>query len=500
MEYITQSIAPIDFLIPEDVISDSSEILVLTHVKFQWKKINKIALRIFMLLLIFCLITIITLIIVLVYKKYGTIQSSSNKTNEKYKRYDILWSFDDNCNDINNSYPGFLVNNPFYINGYISKALSLNGINQYVETSAFINFSNRSFTVEVWVYWIDRYNYTFNGILGQYSCDDSCISKNLHLMIRDKVAYMGFYENDLRGHTIIENSTWTHLAFVYDYEILGQQQVYVNGLFDGRRITIPYKGVKGDIVLGTGYVSAGVDTGRYFTGLIDQLSITLRAKTAAEILEDATLCAYYSFDLGSFADLGPNGLNGSAMNIKIIKGRINEALQFSSSISYFQATGFVALGTSNKSFSIAFWINPLRINKGTIVHVSSSDYSWCLPFIGFDTNGVVFVQIKSDKNTIITTLGSKLQINNWTHVVTTYSKFNGQRVYINGLMYSSSARNISYSASEQSNSITIGTSLALNSKCNQGEIQSEQLNGSIDELRIYNRELTEPEIITLVNT
>ncbi|CAF1551800.1 unnamed protein product, partial [Adineta steineri] len=198
MEYITQSIAPIDFLIPEDVISNSSEILVLTHVKFQWKKINKIALRIFILLLIFCLITIITLIILLVYKKYGAIQSSSNKTNEKYKRYDILWSFDDNCNDINNSYPGFLVNNPFYTNGYIDKALSLNGINQYVETSAFINFSNRSFTVEVWVYWIDCYNYTFNGILGQYSCDESCISKNLHLMIRDKVAYMGFYENDLR--------------------------------------------------------------------------------------------------------------------------------------------------------------------------------------------------------------------------------------------------------------------------------------------------------------
>jgi len=341
---------------------------------------------------------------------------------------------------------------------------------------------------------------TFNGIFGQCSCDQSCVNKCLHLMIRDKHAYLGFYFNDLKGHKIIENSTWVHLAFVYDYQLLGQQEVYVNGLFDGRQITKAYQGVEGDIHIGRTDVTMGVGSGMYFTGLIDQLSITLRAKTAEEILEDATLCAHYSFDSGSLADLGPNGLNGSAVNTKSVKGKVNQALQFSSSVAYFQAARFVALGISNKEFSIAFWINPVQVNGGTIVYVSNSDNSWCLPFIGCTKDGVIVAQIKSNKNTIVTTLGSILKTNVWTHIATTYSKSNGQKLYINGLMYSFSITNILYNASGESNYITIGTSSALDSLCNQGQIRSEQFYGSIDELRIYNRELTTPDIDILVKT
>jgi hypothetical protein len=392
------------------------------------------------------------------------------------------------------------VNNPFYTNGYVGKSISFNGVNQYIDTSSFFNFSNRSFTVEVWVNWLDIYNYTFNGIFGQCSCDETCINQCLHLMIRDKLPYLGFYENDLKGHTIIPNNTWTHLTFIYNYNVLGQQEVYVNGLFDGRQVTKAYEGVKGDTHIGITDISAGVKTGGYFTGLIDQLSITFRAKTANEILEDATLCAYYSFDLGSLADQGPNGLNGATRNTESVKGRVNQALQFSSSIAYFQAPGFVALGISNKAFSITFWINPVQLGGRTIVYVSNSDNSWCLPFIGFNTNGVLVAQIKSDQSVIITTLGPTLQTNTWTHIATTYSLFNGQRIYINGLMYSSSAMNISYNANGQSNYITIGTPSAFHLLCNQGQIRSEQFHGSIDELRIYSRELTALDIRLLSNS
>jgi hypothetical protein len=427
-------------------------------------------------------------------------QTSSNNTNGQYKRYDVLWSFENTATDVDNLYKGFLINNPFYTSGYVGKAISLNGVDQYIDTSSFISFYNRSFTVEVWVYWLDLYNYTFNGILGQCSCDETCASKCLHLMIRDKHAYLGFNRNDLKGHTIIENSTWVHLAFVYDYQVLGQQEVYVNGLFDGGQVTKAYQGVQNYIQIGRTDISTGVESGRSFTGLIDQLSITLRAKTAAEILEDATLCAYYSFDLGSLADLGPNGLNGSAVNTKSVKGQVNQALQFSSPVAYFQAAGFVALGTSNKEFSIAFWIKPVQVDGGTIVYVSNSANSWCLPFIGFTKDGVIVTQIKSNKNTIVTTLGPILKTKVWTHVATTYSISNGQKIYINGLMYSSSITNILYNASGEPNYITIGSPSTLNSLCNQGQIRAGQFYGSIDELRIYSRELTALDMHILVNT
>jgi hypothetical protein len=305
---------------------------------------------------------------------------------------------------------------------------------------------------------------------------------------------MGFYGNDLKGHTIIKNSTWTHLVFVYDYELLGQQMVYVNGFLDGRRTSVAYKGVKSYITIGRTDISIGGNTGKYFTGLIDQLSLTFRAKTAAEILEDATLCAYYSFDLDSLADLGPNGLNGSAMNTKSVKGKVNQALQFSSPLAYFQARGFTALGTTNKAFSIVFWINPVRVNASTIVYVSNSANSWCLSFIGFTINGAIAAQIKSDNSTIVTTLGPTLKIKTWKHIAITYSIFNGQRIYIDGSMYSSSTKNISYIASEQPPDIIIGIPPALGSLCSQGEIGSGQFYGSIDELRVYSRELTGSDI------
>jgi hypothetical protein len=159
----------------------------------------------------------------------------------------------------------------------------------------------------------------------------------------------------------------------------------------------------------------------------------------------------------------------------------------------------VALGISNKAFSIAFWINPVQVAEGAIVYVSNSVYSWCLPFIGFTRNGVITAQIKSDNNTIVTTLGPTLQTNIWTHVAITYSIFNGQRIYIDGAMYSFSAPNISYSAGGQPNYITIGFLSVLGSLCNQGQIRSGQFTGSIDELRIYSRELNGADIHILVS-
>jgi hypothetical protein len=175
-------------------------------------------------------------------------------------------------------------------------------------------------------------------------------------------------------------------------------------------------------------------------------------------------------------------------------------LQFSSPVAYFQAAGFVALGTSNKEFSIAFWIKPVQVDGGTIVYVSNSANSWCLPFIGFTKDGVIVTQIKSNKNTIVTTLGPILKTKVWTHVATTYSISNGQKIYINGLMYSSSITNILYNASGEPNYITIGSPSTLNSLCNQGQIRAGQFYGSIDELRIYSRELTALDMHILVNT
>ena len=103
-------------------------------------------------------------------------------------------------------------------------------------------------------------------------------------------------------------------------------------------------------------------TKNYFSGYIDNLRIVTRAKSASEILSDASLIAYYSFDLPSpNYDSGPNGLHGSSVNTASVTGRVNQAMRFIGSSSYFQAYGFYQLGygvNHHRPFSIALWINP----------------------------------------------------------------------------------------------------------------------------------------------
>jgi hypothetical protein len=99
---------------------------------------------------------------------------------------------------------------------------------------------------------------------------------------------------------------------------------------------------------------AGVSVfNRYFFGYIDHVSVTYRAETAKEILDDASLVVYYLFDYGSTLDSGPNLLHGFPTGQTTVSGRVNNALEFDSSNGYFQASGFTGLGISNHSFSIS---------------------------------------------------------------------------------------------------------------------------------------------------
>jgi hypothetical protein len=62
----------------------------------------------------------------------------------------------------------------------------------------------------------------------------------------------------------------------------------------------------------------------------------MRAKNASEILDDATLVCWYSFDNDLQNDSGLLHLIGTAVNISFVNGRVNQAIYFNSNSSYFQ--------------------------------------------------------------------------------------------------------------------------------------------------------------------
>ena len=82
----------------------------------------------------------------------------------------------------------------------------------------------------------------------------------------------------------------------------------------------------------------------------------------------------------------------------------------------------------------------------------------------------------------------------------TYSNTNGVRLYVNGTMMNSGSLNRAYAASSKINAITIGTCLNPGT-CAPAttQIVSSQFHGKIDELRVYSRELSSSEILSMAN-
>jgi len=233
------------------------------------------------------------------------------------------------------------------------------------------------------------------------------------------------------------------------------------------------------------------------------LTVTQRAKTSCEILEDATLAAYFTFDSGLLLiDSGPNSLQATTQSTSTISsGHFAQALTFSgSSSSYFQMSDLTTLGISNRSFSISFWIRPVSLS-GVLVHVSSnaSGLGWCLPFIGFAANGSIVAQI-INSNGIISVLGSSVPVptSTWSHIVQTWSSTNGLCLYVNNILQASSVSlATTYAASAVSNYLTLGNSLD-GSTCGSGQIGTlTPYQGDMDDFRVYSRELNAADVCTL---
>ena len=231
---------------------------------------------------------------------------------------------------------------------------------------------------------------------------------------------------------------------------------------------------------------------------MDQLTICNRAKPACEILEDASLATYYNFNSNPVLyDSGPNSLLSSSHSISFVSsGHSSQAIFFNDSLSYLQIAGLTGLGTVNQAFSISLWIRPYSLS-GTLVFVSSQALGtgWCLPFIGFASNGSIVAQLWT--GTIRSIVGVSVSMYPvWSHIVETWSSTNGLRLYINNVLTASDASVTSYSASSASNYVRLAN--RPNNSCYYGQIGlTMPFNGCIDDFRIYSRELTATDVCAL---
>ncbi|CAF3933455.1 unnamed protein product, partial [Adineta steineri] len=419
----------------------------------------------------------------------------------------VLYTFDQTPDDYYGNYDAVPVNNPQYVSpGYNGRGYAirlLSNKSQYLIIANYMDFYNTSLTVEAWIYplavltsttsYVDMIIYAQTNTTAQY--------QYMWMMLKHGKSYGTFFYDDISGSTTFQVNRWQHIAFTYDYATT-TQVVYINGVVDGTNTLAP------PCLITSGIQTIGsyppIYNGGFFDGYIDQLEILFnRAKTSAEILDDATLVGYYSMDCLSYPswDSGPNQITGVAIGLTSGDGgRIGQSYLFNTTSSYFQMTGLVLLGQSYSPFSFAMWLRPILsvTSGGTILHISSNanGTGWCIPFIGLSLQGQLLALGYNGSSTD-QIIGPVLVVGQWVHIVETYSQLNGIRLYINGILYGQTNAYF-YGASGVPMTATLGQPLK-GTGCLHGGVQAGNYRGDIDEFYIYSRELSQTDITTLAN-
>jgi len=159
-----------------------------------------------------------------------------------------------------------------------------------------VKIRDHDFTVAAWVkikeYLPDKEDYCIIGT------KTNTYQQGIHLLIRNRKPYFGFYSNDLEGNTRIDAEKWYHLVWRYNKET-GEQAIFVNGKPDSRSLGHPsFKG-RDNLFIGV----AGFSWKSNMYGAIDDLAIWSRAlgeeeiwgisKNVYEIIPERNLFARY---------------------------------------------------------------------------------------------------------------------------------------------------------------------------------------------------------------
>ena len=420
------------------------------------------------------------------------------------------YTADNTGNDALGSYDLTLYNGTTYTTGVINNGFSFDGVNDYAETTATrIGHGNSdSFTISCWINGtilnrglvVDG-DTVSGGTLGTWS---DGVSRKIALLKGQSSGGICF------GNTTLSSSTLYHLVVVHTpYDgVSSNVQFYVNGSDDGSVIfdigTPTASTVK--------QVGTKSDKAAYFTGMIDEPAIWSRDLSASEVTElynsgagkqyptgiDAVwsdLLAYYTADstpndaLGNFNGTLTNGATygtGIISNGFSLDG-VNDTVDFGNNLDFDGST----------PFSVSCWINTNNVTSSNVPLAKAQNLA---PFTGYwflitSTGNLRFI-LSNDLNSpnwLAIENSTTLSTSTWYHCVMTYDgskSSTGLKVYVDNAL---NTQNVI------SNTLTGSTSNSINFKIgarNNGFFY----NGLIDEVAVFNKELSASEVTELYNS
>ena len=300
------------------------------------------------------------------------------------------------------------------------------------------------------------------------------------------------------GTSVISTELWHHFSLVYDATQL-IATISIDGSVEATQSSVKLDSSENNI-------NSTIQIGAGFQGYIDQLSISLKAKSQADIIWDGTTAGYYPLDTLWLLDKGPNGLNATASGVIPIYGWRYNALNFNMSNAYYQTDAFTPLGTPQQAFTIAVW---LRSETQPGVFLTVANPYTCLLVLGLQSISntlVAYLPNATATGAGVNIIGPLMPLNAWTNVVFTWSTQNRANLYTSSYLQGSSAdastlNNVRGGNNSLPMTITLGTySGSANCQGIQGVNMSQQFMGSLDEVYIFAREFQQVDLIIITQS
>jgi len=228
---------------------------------------------------------------------------------------------------------------------------------------------------------------------------------------------------------------------------------------------------------------------KHYFLLLPVLIACFSLQVSAQVNLQQGLVAYYPFN-GNANDESGNGNHGVVYGATLTEdrfGNLNSAYLFNGVTHYISLPALVnniSLGT------ISIWFNPFSWNIGnhgryffSAARISNGDYLNIGSHPAYFSGQELIAGVYGSWGWHWARCYSPPQLNHWQHLVFQWG-INGQKLYLNGVLIDTKS---STGIVTQSQTIYIGKSSWLSS----------HINGKIDDIRIYNRALTEQEILAL---
>ena len=211
--------------------------------------------------------------------------------------------------------------------------------------------------------------------------------------------------------------------------------------------------------------------------------------------EEKNLVAYYKFDEGEGTtayDSSGNGNDGTIHGASWVDGKFGKALNFDGSNDYVSIPHSTSLSSDNQT--IILWFKPATSpsyndDKGLIWKAPDTGYNTEFD-ISLSTSGTIYGGIcDGSLNCVLISSTTTVSADKWYHValIKEYGESGDiLRLFVNGVQEANTT--VSWHGVQNTNEVVLG-------KVSSASRSTRYFNGTIDEVKIYNRALSAEEIL-----